>query len=64
MSIGVEVVIRGFVLSLRRLGVKYTTLEIVKRLLKRPYVYNGIAVRDAATFRVIRDLIYAGRGVV
>jgi FkbM family methyltransferase len=54
--------IDGLLLSLRQIGIKYTVKEIIRRILKKPYTYNGIVVEDSATFRAIRNL--SSRGVV
>ncbi|MCC6021493.1 MAG: FkbM family methyltransferase [Thermoproteaceae archaeon] len=54
--------VRGLKLTLRSLGPKWAAREIIRRVAGRPYTYNGILVRDSATFRVIRAL--ASRGSV
>jgi len=53
---------RGALLALRYMGARYVVKEAVRRLLGRPYAYNGILVRDAAAFRLVRRL--ASRGEV
>lgn len=52
--------VRGVLLTLRHMGVKYAVEEALRRLLGRPYTYNGITVRDAATFRMLRRLASIG----
>jgi hypothetical protein len=54
--------VKGLKLTLRSLGPKWAAREIIRRIAGRPYTYNGILVRDSATFRVIRTL--ASRGSV
>ena len=52
--------LRGVLFTLKVMGFKWTIREAIRRALRIPYVYNGIAVKDTATFRVLRGL--AARG--
>ena len=54
--------IRGALMTLRSMGVRYVVKETVRRLTGRPYVYNGVLVGDAVAFRLVRNL--ASRGSV
>jgi FkbM family methyltransferase len=42
------------------MGARYVAEEALRRLLGRPYTYNDITVRDAATFRLLRKLTSIG----
>jgi len=43
------------------MGLEYTIREAIRRTLRMPYIYNGVAVKDAATLRVLRGLAARGR---
>ncbi len=47
-------VLKGVLLTLKAMGVKWVVKEAVRRTLKIPYTYKGIPVRDVATFRLLR----------
>jgi len=51
---------RGALLTLRSMGAGYVVKEALRRLVGKPYAYNGIPVRDAATFRLVRNLASKG----
>jgi len=53
-------ILKGVLLTLKVMGLKYTIREAIRRTLRMPYIYNGVAVKDAVTFRVLRGL--AARG--
>jgi len=53
-------ILKGVLLTLKAMGLKYTIREAIRRTLRMPYIYNGVAVKDAATFRALRGL--AARG--
>jgi len=54
--------LKGLKLTLRSLGPKWVVREIARRIVGKPYTYNGILVKDVVTFRLIRML--ASRGSV
>lgn len=51
---------RGALLTLRSMGAGYMVKEALRRLTGSPYMYNGIPVRSAATFRLLRNLAGVG----
>jgi len=50
------VALRGVLLTLKVMGLKWTIREVIRRALRIPYVYNGVIVRDAIMFRLLRAL--------
>jgi FkbM family methyltransferase len=54
--------LKGLKLALRSMGPKWVAREIIRRIAGKPYTYNGILVKDDATFRLI--LILASKGSV
>jgi FkbM family methyltransferase len=42
------------------MGPKWVAKEIIRRIVGKPYTYNGILVKDDATFRLIRILASKG----
>jgi FkbM family methyltransferase len=47
-------------LTLRSMGPKVVAKEITRRIAGKPYTYNGILVKDVATFRAVRNLASKG----
>jgi len=54
--------LRGLTLTLRSMGPRWAAEEVARRVVGKSYTYNGIVVKDDATFRLIRSL--ASRGSV
>jgi len=52
--------LKGLKLTLRSMGPKWVAKEITRRIAGKPYTYNGILVKDDATFRLIRNLASKG----
>ena len=52
--------LKGLKLTLRSMGPKWVAKEITRRVVGKPYTYNGILVKDDATFRLIRFLASKG----
>jgi FkbM family methyltransferase len=52
--------LKGIKLTLRSMGPKYVAKEIIRRIAGIPYTYNGIKIKDDATFLLIRRLAYNG----
>jgi hypothetical protein len=52
--------LKGLKLTLRSMGPKYVVKEIIRRIAGIPYTYNGILIKDDATFLLIRRLAYNG----
>jgi FkbM family methyltransferase len=52
--------LKGLRLTLRSMGPKWVAKEITRRIVGKPYTYNGILVKDDATFRLIRILASKG----
>jgi len=52
--------LKGIKLTLRSMGPKWVAKEITRRIVGKPYTYNGILVKDDVTFRVIRSLVSKG----
>jgi hypothetical protein len=52
--------LKGLRLTLRSMGPKWVAKEITRRIVGKPYTYNGILVKDDATFRLIRNLASKG----
>jgi hypothetical protein len=52
--------LKGLRLTLRSMGPKYVAKEIIRRIAGIPYTYNGILVKDDATFLLIRRLASKG----
>jgi FkbM family methyltransferase len=52
--------LKGLKLTLRSLGPKCVVGEIARRIVGKPYTYNGILVKDVVTFRLIRMLASKG----
>ena len=48
--------LRGVLFTLKVMGFKWTIREAIRRALRIPYVYNGVIVRDATVFRLLRAL--------
>jgi|GEM_PF-2994512 len=53
-------ILKGVLLTLKAMGLKYTIRKAIRRTLRMPYIYNGVAVKDAATLRVLRGLATRG----
>jgi hypothetical protein len=54
------VLLKGLRLTLRSTGPKWVAEEITRRIVGKPHTYNGILVKDDATFRLIRILASKG----
>jgi hypothetical protein len=52
--------LKGLKWRLRSMGPKYVAKEIIRRIAGTPYTYNGILIKDDATFRAIRNLAPKG----
>ncbi len=52
--------LKGLKLTLRSMGPKYVAKEIIRRIVGIPYTYNGILIKDDATFLLIRR--FASKG--
>jgi len=52
--------LKGIKLTLRSMGLKWVAKEITRRIVGKPYTYNGILIKDDATFRLIRNLASKG----
>ncbi len=52
--------LKGLELTLRSMGPKYVAKEITRRIVGKPYTYNGILVKDDATFLLVRRLASKG----
>ncbi len=52
--------LKGLKWALRSMGPKWVAREIARRIAGKPYTYNGILVKDDATFRLIRILASKG----
>jgi len=52
--------LKGLKWTLRSMGPKWVAEEITRRIAGKPYTYNGILVKDDATFRLIRFLASKG----
>jgi len=52
--------LKGLRLTLRSMGPKVVAKEITRRIVGKPYAYNGIMVEDDATFRLVRKLASKG----
>jgi len=52
--------LKGLKWALRSMGPKWVAREIARRITGKPYTYNGILVKDDATFRLIRILASKG----
>jgi FkbM family methyltransferase len=52
--------LKGLKWTLRSMGPKWVAKEITRRIVGKPYTYNGILVKDDATFRLIRILASKG----
>jgi len=52
--------LKGLKWTLRSMGPKWVAKEITRRIVGKPYTYNGILVKDDATFRLIRNLASKG----
>jgi hypothetical protein len=52
--------LKGIKLTLRSMGPKWVAREIARRIAGKPYTYNGILIKDDATFRLIRNLASKG----
>jgi len=52
--------LKGLRLTLRSMGPKSVAKEITRRIVGKPYTYNGILVKDDATFRLVRKLASKG----
>jgi hypothetical protein len=52
--------LKGLGLTLRSMGPKRVAEEITRRIVGKPYTYNGILVKDVVTFRLIRMLASKG----
>jgi FkbM family methyltransferase len=52
--------LKGLKWTLRSMGPKWVAKEIIRRIVGKPYTYNGILVKDDVTFRVIRSLVPKG----
>ena len=52
--------LKGLKLTLRSMGPKWVAKEITRRIVGKPYTYNGILVKDDVTFCVIRSLVSRG----
>ena len=52
--------LKGLRLTLRSMGPKVVAKEITRRIVGKPYTYNGIFVKDDATFRLVRKLASKG----
>jgi len=52
--------LKGLKWALRSMGPKWVAREIARRIIGKPYTYNGILVKDDATFRLIRILASKG----
>jgi FkbM family methyltransferase len=52
--------LKGLKWTLRSMGPKCVVREIARRIVGKPYTYNGILVKDVVTFRLIRMLASKG----
>jgi hypothetical protein len=52
--------LKGLKWTLRSMGPKWVAKEIIRRIAGIPYTYNGILVKDDATFRRIMNLASKG----
>jgi hypothetical protein len=54
------VLLKGLKWPIKSTGPKWVVKEITRRIVGKPYTYNGILIKDDATFRLIRNLAYNG----